>query len=309
VCTDEAFEDTLVSVLENRPSGCEVLVVHRQQYQDPYDLSDEVRFIEVESEDCEVETVNAGMLAAKGDILHILQPGVLASEGWTKPAVEWFDDPDIGAVAPLVLSNADSNSLVSAGLRVTSAGRRLLNGQGARLDRCKRVFRRRIDGPTIAAAFYRNAALKALGGLCSDVGCSLADADIAMSLRELDLRCVIEPDSRLLGGVDLTVAGPSLDAGRCAERLFWRHAARHGWIKSLFCHSAYLTAGAMRGWNSGASYADLFGRFLASLERRGYRMHREQIHAATALKQRGWREDCLTGEGSGLRASNTRRAA
>ncbi len=35
-CRDEAaFETTLVSVLENRPNQCEVLVPHDGSYQDP----------------------------------------------------------------------------------------------------------------------------------------------------------------------------------------------------------------------------------------------------------------------------------
>jgi len=40
------LDDTLVSVLENRPAHCEILVVHNEPYDDPYQLSNEVCFIE-----------------------------------------------------------------------------------------------------------------------------------------------------------------------------------------------------------------------------------------------------------------------
>src|SRR3954469_4194264 len=42
------FDATLVSVLQNRPGDCEVLVAHSEPYDDPYRLHGEVHFIHVE---------------------------------------------------------------------------------------------------------------------------------------------------------------------------------------------------------------------------------------------------------------------
>ena len=42
----EGLEDTLVSVLENRPVDCQIVVVLNRPYDDPYDLKDEVCFVE-----------------------------------------------------------------------------------------------------------------------------------------------------------------------------------------------------------------------------------------------------------------------
>ena len=39
------LEATLASVLQFRPASCEVVVVHRGKYDDPYGLSSEVHFI------------------------------------------------------------------------------------------------------------------------------------------------------------------------------------------------------------------------------------------------------------------------
>ena len=44
----EALESTLVSVLENRPRDCEVIVVSNRKYDDPYSLAGEVTFIEAD---------------------------------------------------------------------------------------------------------------------------------------------------------------------------------------------------------------------------------------------------------------------
>ena len=43
----ESLEGTLVSVLENRPADCEILVVLNRPYSDPYDLQGEVRFVAI----------------------------------------------------------------------------------------------------------------------------------------------------------------------------------------------------------------------------------------------------------------------
>ena len=36
------LESTLVSVLENRPLDCDIIVVHTGEYNDPYDLAGEI---------------------------------------------------------------------------------------------------------------------------------------------------------------------------------------------------------------------------------------------------------------------------
>ena len=40
------LDDTLVSILENRPANCELVVVHNTPYNDPYGLSGEVQFVQ-----------------------------------------------------------------------------------------------------------------------------------------------------------------------------------------------------------------------------------------------------------------------
>ena len=40
-----SIDDTLLSVLENRPEDCEVILAHPEGYVDPYDLADEVQMI------------------------------------------------------------------------------------------------------------------------------------------------------------------------------------------------------------------------------------------------------------------------
>ncbi len=91
-CIQEAgcFEATLASVLRNRPEECEVLVVQSRSYDDPYDLKDEVRFVQAPADGTLVDLVNFGINAAVGDIVHLLSCDTEVSEGWTRTGITAF---------------------------------------------------------------------------------------------------------------------------------------------------------------------------------------------------------------------------
>src|ERR1700733_12869026 len=47
--------------------------------------------------------VNAGIAAASGDVVELLNDDTEVLSGWADSALEWFRDPRVGAVAPMVL--------------------------------------------------------------------------------------------------------------------------------------------------------------------------------------------------------------
>lgn len=106
------FEATLISVLENRPEGCEILVPHDGSYSDPFDLGDEVRFV-VGSGGQTVELVVAATNQARGRFVHVLAEGLRASCGWTEAALQCFDHFDTGAVSPVIRSAATQRILAA----------------------------------------------------------------------------------------------------------------------------------------------------------------------------------------------------
>ena len=276
----QQFEDTLVSVLQNRPDRCEILVVHRGGYEDPYELRDEVNFVQVADNSSALETNNAGIRAARGDIVHLIQPGVLAEEGWVGAAVDRFHDSTIAAVSPLVLDAADRSRIAAAGVRFTPGGRRVVHGAGVRLDRAKRTLRKEIAGPALIAAFYRRSVLDALGGLCPKAGIWHADVDLALSLRRLGFRCPLEPES-VMATSDPQLSPPdSFETARCAERVFWRHWRQSAGPLAMLAHGMHITASLFAKPFRADSYAQLFGRALARLERSTYRQHAQRLRLA-----------------------------
>src|SRR5512135_581399 len=85
------LEDTLVSVLENRPAGSEIVVVLNEPYEDPYDLTGEVNFIKAPARAGLADCLNRGIAASHGQIIHTLGCGVEVAPGWTDSILPHFD--------------------------------------------------------------------------------------------------------------------------------------------------------------------------------------------------------------------------
>ena len=83
-----AFDATLVSVLQHRPADCEVLLVHTEPYDDPYDLAGEVQFLRTDRSCKLVDLLNEGLadeavVAAETKALATSYHAPLAAEfGW-----------------------------------------------------------------------------------------------------------------------------------------------------------------------------------------------------------------------------------
>jgi hypothetical protein len=270
------FDGTLVSVLQQRPADCEVVVAHTEPYEDPYDLAGEVQFLHCPELSAAVELINTGLAAASGEIVHVLGCGSEATENWADAAVAHFDDPQVASVSPIVLA-ADDGSIASAGVRYTLgrrkvvADRRLLQPGTARL-------RASILGPTLAAGFYRRDVLTALEGFDPRVGDSFADVDLALSIHALGRLNVCEPASRLMqGSSDSTNQAGSFERGRQAQRLFRRH--QNGSL-TLALQPLCITAELVGQGMGAAGLATLAGRAAGALEFGAARLQQARIARA-----------------------------
>ena len=75
-----ALEDTLVSVLENRPDDCEVVVPLGCPYDDPWGIRDEVRFVQAPVGSGLVTCTNLGIASSAGSVVHVLAAGWRAAQ-------------------------------------------------------------------------------------------------------------------------------------------------------------------------------------------------------------------------------------
>lgn len=214
-----ALEDTLVSVLEHRPDNSEIVVALGAAYDDPWNIGEEVTFVDAGTGSGLVDCVAAGVAAATGGMIHVLAAGWRATDGWTEPAVRHLARPGIAAVVPLAVADGQSGRPVAAGVR------RTLGGRGVT------VVPRRSGGaiatgslpsaPLLEAGFWRADVLREIGfsAACGD---ALAAADMAAALTAARVDVVLEPESVVVAGKTPRGRQSAFLAGLYAERLFWR---------------------------------------------------------------------------------------
>ncbi|WP_145086049.1 glycosyltransferase family 2 protein [Anatilimnocola aggregata] len=251
------FEDTLVSVLQNRPAQCEVIVVHALPYDDPYGLQDEVRFIRVSGKPGLVQLANTGIEAAKSEIVHILGCRLTVQEGWAETALQHFKNSQIAAVSPLIVAPHDQQ-VTAAGVSYGAGGRRKIVGAGLAQANHK-LNKLKVAGPTLEAGFYRREALLALGGWQELVGDVAADVDLAQSLIALDLTTVVATDS-VLHELRPAARSAGFAYGRALERLFWRQYASANPAWAIICHMLVVMFETATRLPNGDALTTLLGR-------------------------------------------------
>jgi hypothetical protein len=235
------LDDTLVSVLENRPANCEILVFHNRPYHDPYELAGEVRFFEVDSRTTLADCLNLALRASRSPVVHVVTCGVEVFPGWADAAMRHFRDPEVAAVAAVVVDRDDCRKVVSAGLGYRAEGEARRLGQGGAVDEVE-PDQDGLCGPDLLAAFYCKSTLQEVGGFSRFASDTLTGIDAWLAVRRAGFRCVLEPGCRAKVDAASIKEQPRFRLGHDSERLFWRWASTHGWARSLLGHAA-LTAG------------------------------------------------------------------
>jgi hypothetical protein len=285
------LESTLVSVLENRPPDCEILVVFNAPYDDPYDLAGEIRFLQVPQGLGLIGGLNEGIEASNSPVVHLLSAGLKATEGWTEAALAHFTDQRVASVAPLVVDVVDGCTPIACGLDYCCRRGRVIRKCVGGVSESQPVNCEEpteVLGPLIHAAFYRRSALELVGGLPRGMGEGFADIDLAMSLRFAGYRGVIEPRSvACCTAADIAPPKASFGQGLAAERLFWRAAPIAGWLNSLARHPWGVLADFVGALPRGGALSSLAGRFLGVCQMGSHRAHHQWLmdvqRAASAL--------------------------
>lgn len=247
---DQQLEETILSVLENRPRDCEIIVAHNGSYNDPYQLADEVVYVQEEPESTVVELLNAGLMAACSPVVCTLLDGVVVSANWAEPALKRFARPEVAAVAPQL-----------------QVGRRVVSGIDIDAIQDKAKLRSgcvetKLDhaaAPTLAAGFYRRRSLLGLGGWNDEISAGSADVELAIMFNELQLTCECEHQVVVTAQAE---AIPSRSATRAITEVAGIAAAYGIAAPSFGATISSVIAGAVTGkisaalaWSSGLSNA------------------------------------------------------
>lgn len=234
----KALETTLVAVLRNRPDQSEVIVPLNQPYEDPYELREEVQFLEISRRSRLVDLINAGFAAARGEIAHVLPCGAAVHDGWVEPALRHFSTAQISLVAPLVVDGTGGR-VVTAGCTWSRGGKWSALGSGAPLDAPMATGDDWI-GPEAWAGFYRRAALTEVGTFDATLPAEMAAVDLGLRMRQAGRRSVLESESRVAIGSSSPGRMRAFSQGWHSERLFWRHLRGGDAVRNLVAHARML---------------------------------------------------------------------
>jgi GT2 family glycosyltransferase len=189
---------------------------------------------------------NAGISAARGAFIQLLNNDTEVEAGWIEAGLAPFADDRVGSVAPLVLVRSDPGRVDSAGDSYAVFGWPSKRGHGQDANAWSAHPPDRVFGASGSSAFYRAEAIRAVGGFDPSFGSYYEDVDLAFRLRWAGYECVFAPSCRILHDLSASYdhESPSLQRrmARNAELLFWSNLPVHSLIAAAIPHLAFTLA-------------------------------------------------------------------
>ena len=245
----------LASIARHRPPGVpiELIVADDASTDDtPAWLADahpDVTLVRLERNAGFCGAANAGIAAARGTFIQILNNDTEVSAGWIEAGLAPFDDPSVGSVAPLVLVRSDPGRVDSAGDTYAAFGWPSKRGHGQPTARWIEHPPDRVFGASGSSAFYRGEALRAGGAFDPTFGSYYEDVDLAFRLRWAGYDCVFNPACRIFHDVSASYdhGSPTLQRrmARNAEILFWSNLPIPWLLAAALPHAAFTVAQGM----------------------------------------------------------------
>lgn len=138
-------------------------------------------------------TANAGIRAAKGEWLCLLNNDTVVEKEWLSAAAAHFKEPGLGAIASKIVYHENPGVVESDGDDYTVVGVAVKHSNRRPVSCAAK--RRSCFSACAASAFYRAEALQAAGGFWELLGAYYEDVELGFRLRLQGWDCVYEPGS------------------------------------------------------------------------------------------------------------------
>ena len=244
------LETCLASLAHHRPAAIpiEVIVVDDASTDGTAawlpEAYPDVRYLRLMRNSGFCAAANAGVSAARGEYVQLLNNDTEVTPGWIEAGLAPFSDPAVGSVAPLVLVRSDPSRVDSAGDSYALTGWPFKRGHGEPADRWAAHSPDLVFGASASSAFYRAAALRAVGvPFDPSYGSYYEDVDLAFRLRWAGYTCAYAPTCRILHDVsasyDHTRAALQRRVSKNGEVLFWSNLPAPRLAAALLPHLGF----------------------------------------------------------------------
>jgi O-antigen biosynthesis protein len=204
----------------------------------------DVRVVRLEMNGGFCAAANAGIAAARGEFIQLLNNDTEVGPGWIEAGLAPFADATVGSVAPLVLVRSDPGRVDSAGDSYSLAGWPTKRGHG---EPATTYFGRPLEevfGASGSSAFYRAELLARAGPFDPLLGSYYEDVDLAFRLRWLGFRCLFASACVIYHDVSATydhqAATLQRRLARNAEIVFWANMPRSLLAPAVCAHAGLL---------------------------------------------------------------------
>lgn len=265
----DLLQHCLQSVMTHAPPRTEVIVIDDGSLEAIVSrtarLFPKIRLIRHERPRGFCASANAGIHAARANVIELLNDDTEVTANWTTAPLARLQSPSVAAVAPLVLRKQPGPAVIdSAGDHYDRGGyaRKRLHG-----TRWQPLSPERVESVSACAAFYRRDDLLAVGAFPESFDAYFDDVDLACRLRRRRRELWCEPSSVVWHHVSATYGRRPSRAlierqSRNEEWLYWRNSAT---ARTFPRHLAVLAGKAMRRVEDGTLGPWLAGRLRAIL--------------------------------------------
>lgn len=207
---------------------------------------------------------NVGMRSATTPYVVLLNNDTHVDEHWLAEALKPFDEPDVGAVASLVLLAEPPHLIDTAGDIYSVAGGAVKRNHLKPRESAAQLGRR-VFSPCGASAFYRREAVAKVGFLDERFESYYEDVDLGFRLAWAGHRCVFAPDSvcyhHLSSSYSPTGWRYHFNSARNAELVWWSHISPGLRRKYLPSHLLFLALQGLAEMRRGRAASFVAGKW------------------------------------------------
>ena len=233
----------------------------------------DVRVVRLHRQSGFCTAANVGIASARAAIIELLNDDTEVTASWADATLGCFRNPNVVAVAPLVLQLDVERRTAGLPPLIDSAGDEYDFGGFASkrwhgLETPHSMEVESVWGASASAAFYRRSAILEAGGFPDDFGAYFEDVDLAHRLNRRGGITLFQPSSVVWHRVSSSYGRkPSrailVQQSRNEERVFWRNLGGKSSLRYLPRHAMVLIAKAGRRLREGHLVPWFHGRWQA----------------------------------------------